>query len=815
MHFTFFAFILAVLGIAVNAQHTTSTVSATKTASSSSASTRDQIVTTTITSVTPSASARNASTNVFTLTLTIPMPETNHTLLNGTMANGTTSGNSTVWHEGDDWIPFHIVIDPAYGILGALLIISGVPVAILGGKNRWSSLAICSGYALMLFTLVMILRFGVQPDLQPPSPSPPTTTMRGLFLLAGVIASCIGAGLGVFLYKFARYGISAAGGFTFAWYLLATKSGGLVHGVLDRWCLLGGITVACFIASLPSKLTDIMMLVSTAWIGATTVTLGIDCYSRAGLKEFYIYNLGFGSLFPKLGGAKYPLTQTMQIELGILAAIVLVGAAIQTRVLNILQKRMRKIKEEEEAQIEAEEISRAAERFKNVDAELEEWEEKHGKNSSKSTGESTIALPELEKGDLDDTPLGLLPASHHNSGPSTAWNSVEEFVSAPEEDLQNKLKLLEDVKKARESIRGSLDNLNRASSRISMDATRSRRVSTASTQVLGEPSMPGMTRHGSSASLLDRPRPGSQCAEDEVATSHLMARNRSSGSVLDRPRPGSQMTMDFDPSSIPRIQSSSSLLERSACPKTLAIAEKPIQPRTTASQPSRPVSVAQSIPMTSPSASSTSHQTDWERYKSTRSIQTVGDHRTSISADYGKLSRPPSNIAASKAEFDRMAMPPPSAPLRRSASAQPQGDREMLNTDWAPGQITGSATLPSRPSAMTMPRTMTYEQLSERHRKRISELQNPVTSAMTQEVQAAEARSRWEKHQKAEREEMKRREAEKRESLRDPRRESREALKNTAQWRDSVQSGLDQRGLPVQQQRPDRKRTNSSYSIVN
>ena len=109
--------------------------------------------------------------------------------------------------------------------------------------------------------------------------------MRGLYLLACIIASFIGAGLGVFLYKFAKYCVAAAGGFTFAWFLLATKPGGLIDSVLGRWCLFGGVSVAAFITGLPSKLTDVMMLISTAWIGATTVTLGIDCYTRAGLKE--------------------------------------------------------------------------------------------------------------------------------------------------------------------------------------------------------------------------------------------------------------------------------------------------------------------------------------------------------------------------------------------------------------------------------------------------------------------------------------------------------------------------------------------------
>ena len=39
-----------------------------------------------------------------------------------------------------------------------------------------------------------------------------------------------------------------------------------------------------------------------------------------------MYNLGYRDLFPKLDGGKYPLTQTMIIELGILAAVVLVSS---------------------------------------------------------------------------------------------------------------------------------------------------------------------------------------------------------------------------------------------------------------------------------------------------------------------------------------------------------------------------------------------------------------------------------------------------------------------------------------------------------
>ena len=108
------------------------------------------VLTITITSLIPQPSD-HSSTSVLTLTLTLNSTAlTNQTILsngteilsNGTVlaTNGSIIGNGTTkttWHEGDAWIPFQIVIDPAYGIPGALLIISGLPVAMLGGKNRW------------------------------------------------------------------------------------------------------------------------------------------------------------------------------------------------------------------------------------------------------------------------------------------------------------------------------------------------------------------------------------------------------------------------------------------------------------------------------------------------------------------------------------------------------------------------------------------------------------------------------------------------------------------------------------------------------
>jgi hypothetical protein len=79
---------------------------------------------------------------------------------NGTLANGTMGNETTPWNDTLGYLPFTPQLDAAYGVGGALLIITGIPVATLGGKNRWSALALISGYTVGVFCLVMVMSFG-------------------------------------------------------------------------------------------------------------------------------------------------------------------------------------------------------------------------------------------------------------------------------------------------------------------------------------------------------------------------------------------------------------------------------------------------------------------------------------------------------------------------------------------------------------------------------------------------------------------------------------------------------------------------------
>jgi len=111
-----------------------------------------------------------------------------------------------------------------------------------------------------------------------------------------------------------------------------------------------------------------------------------------------MWNLGFMALFPKYtdNGIQFPVTQVLQIELGLMAAIALMGIAVQLRVLKLLQRKLKEISEMQKQQDEEEE-RRAANRFADLDAEKQEWETQrvsvlqHGRNDSDLSGAALLS----------------------------------------------------------------------------------------------------------------------------------------------------------------------------------------------------------------------------------------------------------------------------------------------------------------------------------------------------------------------------------------------------------------------------------------
>ncbi|QRW04812.1 hypothetical protein RhiLY_03811 [Ceratobasidium sp. AG-Ba] len=274
--------------------------------------------------------------------------------------------------------PGHTV-DPTFGVLGCLLILTGIPTAF--GDTKTDGL------------------FGVLDAINPPS-----KVVRGMFLLASAVAGVVGGGLSIFFWKHTKYFIGA-------WGVSPLHSGYSASGAV----------VGFVLCTIP-KLHYNILLISTAIVGASATILGVDCFTTAGLKEFYLWNLGFMRMFPVFYniGMPYPLYQTEQIELGLIAAVALMGGRpIQDA--RCTQKRLQEITEQRKREEDAE--IAAAERLGAFDEHLDEWEKRHGNRFSLLNGfKDTPTTPAVAhtRGDYFAVPLQSPKAAVIAPEPATA-----------------------------------------------------------------------------------------------------------------------------------------------------------------------------------------------------------------------------------------------------------------------------------------------------------------------------------------------------------------------------------------------------------
>jgi len=90
-------------------------------------------------------------------------------------------------------------------------------------------------YTLALVCLVLILEFGVLDQVRPPS-----TTLRGLFVLSCAVAGGAGGAITIFFWKLSRYLIGGWGGFALALFVQCFRNGGLIREIAYRWIMFIG-----------------------------------------------------------------------------------------------------------------------------------------------------------------------------------------------------------------------------------------------------------------------------------------------------------------------------------------------------------------------------------------------------------------------------------------------------------------------------------------------------------------------------------------------------------------------------------------------
>ncbi|KAF2796318.1 hypothetical protein K505DRAFT_323415 [Melanomma pulvis-pyrius CBS 109.77] len=243
------------------------------------------------------------------------------------LPSSSTDGDST------NPLPIQPKITPAMGILGAILVISGVAYTVIGIKNKWLYVFFSAAYLSSLAVTVLIVY------LMAPSVS---NAIQGAFFVAAFLTGVIFGALALVFADITDGLGCLLGGFCLSMWFLTLKEGGLITSTTGRAIFISAMSLAGYCLSFSHHTRTYGLMASISFAGATIVVLGIDCFSRAGWKEFwlYIWNLS-PDIFPLFTNT-YPMTKAMRAELACVVLFSIFGMISQLKLWKIVKERREK-----------------------------------------------------------------------------------------------------------------------------------------------------------------------------------------------------------------------------------------------------------------------------------------------------------------------------------------------------------------------------------------------------------------------------------------------------------------------------------------
>ncbi|KAF4121251.1 hypothetical protein GMORB2_2213 [Geosmithia morbida] len=310
---------------------------------------------------------------------------------NSTLTNGMTLSSSRSEDDGltanitktvvipPDQLPLKPRITPGWGVAGAILLVSGGAYTFIGIRNRTVHTFFSTACATALGIAVLIVYV---------MNVPVKLSVQGGYVAAVVLSGCALGTASIFLKELTECLSCALGGFCLSMWLLCLSPGGLLHTVFTKAIFIACFTVGSLAFYFNHYTRDWALILTISFSGATAVVLGIDCFSRAGLKEFwaYVWHLN-DDLFP-LGTETYPVTKGIRAEEAAIIIITLVGIISQIRLWKVVrEKRAERAAERARGQRDLEEeesnIGRQVEDA-NV-RDRKEWERVYGDGEQQSS----------------------------------------------------------------------------------------------------------------------------------------------------------------------------------------------------------------------------------------------------------------------------------------------------------------------------------------------------------------------------------------------------------------------------------------------
>ncbi|KAI7280743.1 hypothetical protein KC345_g4543 [Hortaea werneckii] len=230
-------------------------------------------------------------------------------------------------------LPLQPKITPAIGISGVLLLVSGVALCLIGIKHRWLYVFLSTGLLASLGVTILIL-YVMNP--------PVSDAIQGAYMVAAVITGLILGALAL-IFKEVTEGLGCLlGGFCLAMWLLVLSPGGLITSTSGLPIFIVAFGLAAFALSFSHYTRNYGLIFCTSFAGAQVAILGVDCFSRAGLKEFWIYiwDLNDGE-FP-INTDTYPVTRGIKVEIACTFIIFIFGVLSQLKIWKIVRERRAK-----------------------------------------------------------------------------------------------------------------------------------------------------------------------------------------------------------------------------------------------------------------------------------------------------------------------------------------------------------------------------------------------------------------------------------------------------------------------------------------
>lgn len=310
---------------------------------------------------------QSSSKSSIPVTTTTSVPTSRQTIPTATETTNSSSAFDVTIPHGQ--LPIQPSITPGWAVSGALLIVTGIVCALVGIRKRWLHTFLTTGFLASLGITVLILYVA---DL------PVSDAVQGAYVVAAGCTGLIVGGLAIIFQDLAEGLACLLAGFCFSMWLLTLRSGSLIQHSGGKTAFIILLSLAAFCSYFTRWTRTYGLIAAISFSGATATTLGIDCFARAGLKEFwaYIWDLN-DDIFP-YGTVTYPLTRGIQAEIAAIMILFAGGIVSQLKLWRLVRHRRESQLAGHERDLEAEDEKTARQLEEARARDLREWEHKYG-----------------------------------------------------------------------------------------------------------------------------------------------------------------------------------------------------------------------------------------------------------------------------------------------------------------------------------------------------------------------------------------------------------------------------------------------------